>query len=180
MRRLRPGATRSNEHVRRARAAWRLGRPRRGSQVVHHVNGDPPDNLAVVSSQRGHMLLHPTCGERRRACGTCWSRRRRFRRRGSTCCASARRSQGDGRCCAERRLGVVTRSEAIGDQGIIEDRAPNPHAERGGAGLRHLLGLVGRGMYLSVLMKGRNAKYIGLREGLEFCACLCGRGSLLI
>lgn len=46
----------------RAVAAWRSGRPLRGSEVVHHVNGDRRDhhhdNLAVVSSQRGHMLLH--------------------------------------------------------------------------------------------------------------------------
>lgn len=62
MRILRRGSTRSKERVYRAVAAWRLGRPLRGSEVVHHVNGDRrdhhPDNLAVVSSQRGHMLLH--------------------------------------------------------------------------------------------------------------------------
>lgn len=62
MHRLRRGSTRSHERFNRAMAAWRLGRTLRPGEVVHHVNGDRldhhPDNLAVVSSQRGHMLLH--------------------------------------------------------------------------------------------------------------------------
>lgn len=45
----------------RALASWRLGRPLRPGEVVHHVDGDPtnnhPDNLRVLPSQRHHMLL---------------------------------------------------------------------------------------------------------------------------
>jgi len=45
----------------RAVAAWRLGRPLRPGEVVHHLDGDPtnnhPDNLVVLPSQRHHALL---------------------------------------------------------------------------------------------------------------------------
>jgi hypothetical protein len=46
----------------RAVAAWKLGRPLRAEEVVHHVNGDKrdnhPQNIWVFSSQRAHMLYH--------------------------------------------------------------------------------------------------------------------------
>ena len=53
------GQTLYYEH--RAIAAWRLGRPLRPGEVVHHVDGDKgnnhPENLQVLPSQRHHMLL---------------------------------------------------------------------------------------------------------------------------
>lgn len=45
----------------RAVAPWRLGRPLRPGEVVHHLDGVPtnnhPDNLVVLPSQRHHALL---------------------------------------------------------------------------------------------------------------------------
>ena len=62
MRILRRGSTRSKERMQRAMGSWQLGLPLRGSEIVHHMNGDwqdhHPDNWAVVSSRRGNMLLH--------------------------------------------------------------------------------------------------------------------------
>lgn len=53
--------TRELYYEHRALAAWRLGRPLRPGEVVHHIDGDPsnnhPDNLQVLASQRHHMLL---------------------------------------------------------------------------------------------------------------------------
>lgn len=45
----------------RAIAEWKIGRPLRPGEVVHHINNDPrdnPDNLAILPSQRAHMRLH--------------------------------------------------------------------------------------------------------------------------
>lgn len=43
-----------------AMAEWKLGRPLKVGEVVHHDNGDKhdnhPDNIWVFSSQRAHML----------------------------------------------------------------------------------------------------------------------------
>lgn len=55
----------------RAVAAWRLGRPLRPWETVHHIDGvhedDHPDNLTVLSGPREHALLH--WYERREAAG---------------------------------------------------------------------------------------------------------------
>ena len=53
--------TQETYYEHRAVAAWRLGRPLRPGEIVHHLDGDPtnnhPDNLVVVPSQRLHALL---------------------------------------------------------------------------------------------------------------------------
>lgn len=58
----RRGSTRSKERFHRAMSAWRLDRPLRVSEVVHHVNGDlrdhRPDDLAVISGQPGQFPPH--------------------------------------------------------------------------------------------------------------------------
>lgn len=55
----------------RAMAEWKIGRPLRPGEVVHHLNNDPrdnhPDNLAVFPSQSAHMRLHHY--QRREAAG---------------------------------------------------------------------------------------------------------------
>lgn len=44
----------------RAMAAWKLGRPLRPGEVVHHENSDKrdnhPDNIYIFSNHRAHML----------------------------------------------------------------------------------------------------------------------------
>lgn len=65
-------------------AAWRLGRPLKRWEVVHHLDGrhedDHPDNLRVLPGPRAHALLH--WYQRRKACSTCSTSRR-----GSSCTA---------------------------------------------------------------------------------------------
>jgi len=55
----------------RAIAEWKIGRPLRPGEFVHHKNNDPhdnhPDNLAVMSNQSAHMRLHHY--QRREAAG---------------------------------------------------------------------------------------------------------------
>src|SRR5699024_12007579 len=55
----------------RAIAEWKIGRPLRPGEIVHHLNNDPrdnhPDNLAVLPSQSAHMRLHHY--QRREAAG---------------------------------------------------------------------------------------------------------------
>lgn len=55
----------------RAIAAWKIGRPLRPGEIVHHKNNDPrdnhPDNLVVLPNQSVHMRLHHF--ERREAAG---------------------------------------------------------------------------------------------------------------
>ncbi len=70
-RRRRDSRTGDLYYEHRAVAEWKLGRPLKADEVVHHKNGDPtdnhPDNLEVLPSQSAHMRKHHY--ERREATG---------------------------------------------------------------------------------------------------------------
>lgn len=54
-------AKRETYYEHQAIAEWKLGRPLKPGEVVHHDNADKadnhPDNIWVFSSQRAHMLF---------------------------------------------------------------------------------------------------------------------------
>ena len=52
--------SRETYYEHRAMAEWKLGRPLKEGEVVHHEDGDRqenhPDNITIFSNQRAHML----------------------------------------------------------------------------------------------------------------------------